>query len=259
MLVMPSFIKFLGTAGGRYVVARQLRASGGTYISANGQNIMLDPGPGALVKCARSKPPIDAANLNAIILTHLHIDHSNDVNILIDAITGGGHRKGGVLFAPREALEGDDTVVFRYLKDFLEDIVILEAEKDYKIGELKFSTSIKHQHTAETYGIKFNINGHNISFIADTRFFPELIDSYKGAHILVVNVVSQTLPEKGKIKHLCLDDVREIIKGVRPAKAVITHFGMTMLKAKPWVLAEQLSNELGIEVIAASDGMTIEL
>ncbi|MEK6678474.1 MAG: MBL fold metallo-hydrolase [Nitrospirota bacterium] len=256
---MSSFIKFLGTAGGRYVVARQLRASGGTYISANGQNIMLDPGPGALVKCAKSKPPIDATALNAIILSHLHIDHSNDVNILIDAVTGGGHRKGGVLFAPREALEGDDAVVFKYLRDFLEDIVVLEAERNYKIGDIEFSTSIKHQHTAETYGIKFNINGHNISFIADTRFFPELIDSYKGSDMLIVNVVSHTLPEKINIKHLCLDDVKEIIKKVKPSKAVITHFGMTMLKAKPWILAEQLSNELGIEITAASDGMTIEL
>ncbi len=259
MLAMSSFIKFLGTAGGRYVVARQLRASGGTYISANGQNLILDPGPGALVKCAKSKPPIDVTALNAIILTHLHIDHSNDVNILIDAITGGGHRKAGVLFAPREAIEGDDTVVFKYLRDFLDDIVVLEAEKNYKIGDMEFSTSIKHQHTAETYGIKFNINGHCVSFIADTRFFPELIDSYRDSDILIVNVVSQTLPEKYKIKHLCLDDAKEIIKGVKPAKAVITHFGMTMLKAKPWILAEQLSNELGIEVIAASDGMKIEL
>ncbi|MEK6656162.1 MAG: MBL fold metallo-hydrolase, partial [Nitrospirota bacterium] len=223
------------------------------------QNIMLDPGPGALVKCAKSKPSIDATALNAIILSHLHIDHSNDVNILIDAITGGGHRKGGVLFAPKEALEGDDAVVFKYLRNFLEDIVVLEAERNYKIGDIEFSTSIKHQHTAETYGIKFNINGHNISFIADTRFFPELIDSYKGSDMLIVNVVSHTLPEKINIKHLCLDDVKEIIKEVKPSKAVITHFGMTMLKAKPWVLAEQLSNELGIEVIAASDGMTIEL
>ena len=34
---------------------------------------------------------------------------------------------------------------------------------------------------------------------------------------------------------------------------------MTMLKAKPWVVANELSDELGIDVIAASDGMTIEL
>ena len=142
---------------------------------------------------------------------------------------------------------------------YLDDIVILEAGKEYKIGELKFSTSIRHQHTAETYGIKFNINGRLVSFITDTKFFPELIDSYKNSDILIVNVVSQTLPEKFRIKHLCLDDVKEIIKGVKPAKVIITHFGMTMLKAKPWKLAEEITKELGIEVIAASDGMTMEL
>jgi hypothetical protein len=40
---------------------------------------------------------------------------------------------------------------------------------------------------------------------------------------------------------------------------VLTHFGMTMLRAKPWELAEALTEELGIEVLAARDGMTLEL
>ena len=34
---------------------------------------------------------------------------------------------------------------------------------------------------------------------------------------------------------------------------------MTMLKAHPWELAAQLTQELGVEVIAASDGMTVDL
>ena len=67
---------------------------------------------------------------------------------------------------------------------------------------LKFSASVKHQHTAETYGIKFNINGRRVSFITDTKIFPELIDSYKGSDILIVNVVSHTLPEKIKISSI---------------------------------------------------------
>jgi phosphoribosyl 1,2-cyclic phosphodiesterase len=59
--------------------------------------------------------------------------------------------------------------------------------------------------------------------------------------------------------HLSIDDVREILTRIRPRKAVLTHFGMTMLRAKPWVVAEELSRELGVDVIAASDGMTLEL
>ena len=32
-----------------------------------------------------------------------------------------------------------------------------------------------------------------------------------------------------------------------------------MLKAKPWEVAKELTEELGIEIIAASDGMKVEL
>jgi hypothetical protein len=34
---------------------------------------------------------------------------------------------------------------------------------------------------------------------------------------------------------------------------------MTMIKAKPWEIAEKLSKKLGIKVIAAIDGMEIDI
>ncbi|RLA89050.1 MAG: MBL fold metallo-hydrolase, partial [Deltaproteobacteria bacterium] len=124
-----------------------------------GKNIILDPGPGTLVKCAKSKPKIDVTKLDGIILTHAHIDHSADLNILIDAMTNGGLKKQGILFAPNESVNGENAVIFKYLRDFLQKIIILEANKEYNLGELTFSTSIKHQHPVETYGIIFNLNG----------------------------------------------------------------------------------------------------
>ena len=38
-----SFIKFLGTAGARFVVTKQLRASGGLWLSAGKTNLSIDP------------------------------------------------------------------------------------------------------------------------------------------------------------------------------------------------------------------------
>lgn len=254
-----SFIKFLGTAGARFVVAKQLRASGGVYIFAKGQSIIMDPGPGTLVKCSTSKPPIDVSKLSAIILTHAHIDHSNDTNILIDAMTAGGLEKKGFLFAPRQCLEGENAVVLGYLRDFLEKIIILEARKHYRIGELRFSTSLKHQHSVETYGIKFDLDGRLVSFLVDTKYFPELQEDYRNSDILVINVVRNTPFEGNDILHLSLEDAKEIIAAIRPRKAILTHFGMTMLRAKPWELAKDLTRELGVEVIAASDGMRLEI
>ncbi|MFP3867127.1 MAG: MBL fold metallo-hydrolase [Desulfobacteraceae bacterium] len=253
------FIKFLGTAGARFVVARQLRYSAGTFISAHSQQLMLDPGPGTLVRCARAKPGIDVTKLDAIILTHAHLDHSNDVNILIDALTQGGLKKRGLLFAPQECLRGKNAVVLEYVKDFLEEIVTLKPAQNYQIGNLKFATSIRHDHEVETYGMQFDLDGQRLAFMVDTKYFPELIDSYRNTDILVLNVVRYKPHKSGKVKHLCIDDVKEIVSNLKPQKAILTHFGMTMLKAKPWEVAQKLSAELGIEVIAASDGMRLDL
>jgi hypothetical protein len=35
----------------------------------------------------------------------------------------------------------------------------------------------------------------------------------------------------------------------------MTHFGMNMIREKPYLLAERLKEETGIEIIAAYDGM----
>jgi ribonuclease BN (tRNA processing enzyme) len=252
-----NFIKFLGTSGGRIVMARQLRSSAGVYISFKNKKILLDPGPGTLVRMAASKPRIEVEDLDAIILTHSHIDHSNDVNVLIDSMTGGGWRKRGVLFAPAECISGEMTILLNYLRDFMEDIVVLEAEREYRLGDLVFSTSARHQHPAETYGIKFNIDSRIVSFVVDTKFFPDLMECYKGSDVMIFNVVRNLPHVSAEVMHLNIDDVKNIISTIKPGKAILTHFGRTMLKAKPWELAGRLTNELGVKVIAASDGMTV--
>jgi phosphoribosyl 1,2-cyclic phosphodiesterase len=60
------------------------------------------------------------------------------------------------------------------------------------------------------------------------------------------------------IDHLSLPEALEIIQAVKPKLAVLTHFGMTMLRGKPWELAAQASEKLGIRIVAAEDGMTVE-
>lgn len=252
-------IKFLGTAGARFVVAKQLRSSAGVYARMKGRNIMIDPGPGTLVRCAKSKPPIDVTKLDALILTHAHIDHSNDVNIMIDAMTTGGLTRRGLLFAPHECVAGENAVVLPYLRSFVQDIVLLKPHQSYAIDGLSFSTSARHHHPVDTYGVIFDYRGRKISFMVDTKYDPELMADYADCDILVMNVVRYTAHASDDVMHLSIDDVKEILMRLHPRRAILTHFGMTMLKAKPWVVANQLTEELGVDVVAASDGMTIEL
>ncbi|MBW2040029.1 MAG: MBL fold metallo-hydrolase [Deltaproteobacteria bacterium] len=250
------FIKFLGTAGARVVVSKQLRASGGTWISSQGQNIYLDPGPGGLVRCLSAKPKLDPTKLDAIILSHRHLDHAADVNVMIEAMTEGGFKRRGLLFAPQDAFSSDP-VILEYLHDYLKGIEILEEGKSYTIGEVRFCTPVRHLHQVETYGLRFELPRGRLSFITDTLFFPELIEHYR-AQIVIINVV-RNAPRDNHICHLTLNDAKELIRGISPRVAILTHFGMTMLRAKPWELAARLKEETGIEVMAARDGMSLYL
>jgi phosphoribosyl 1,2-cyclic phosphodiesterase len=251
-----NWIKFIGTAGARFVVAKQLRSSGGLWLSVEGVNLYMDPGPGALVRCLASKPKLDPTKLDGILLSHKHLDHSGDINAMIEAMTEGGYRRRGVLFAPQDALEGDP-VVFRYLRSYLDKIEVLQEKKNYSLNGLQFSTAGKHIHSVETYGFNFHVGKGIVSYITDTKFHPDLISQYPGG-LLIMNVVLLAEPQH-PIDHLSLEDVKEILKKCRAKTVVLTHFGMRMLQAKPWEVAERLSQETGVKVIAARDGMTLDI
>jgi len=249
-------IKFLGTAGARFVVMKQLRKSGGIWLSLDDTNVLIDPGPGSLVRCLSSKPKLNPMDLNGIILTHRHLDHSNDVNILIEAMTNGGRKKRGVLFAPSDALD-NDPVVLQYVREYVEKIEVLHEKGKYRIGNISFETPVKHvHHGVETYGLNIKGKKISISLISDTNYF-ENIESHYFGDILIINVVM--FNEHLNIEHLNIKDAEKIISKNKPKLAILTHFGMTMIKAKPWEIADKLTGKIGVKVMAASDGMEIDL
>ena len=251
------YVKFLGTAGARFVVSRQVRASGGTWFSLAGVNVLVDPGPGALVKCLSSRPKLDPSKLDAVILTHKHLDHSGDVNAIVEAMTEGGFRKRAALFAPADAM-GDEPVIFKYVLNYAEQVEELREGAWYEIGDVRFSTPIRHQHSVETYGLKFHLPGLDMSLVSDTAFFPELIETYR-CELLIINTVLLEPHRDPKVQHLCLNDARQLISGIGPKVAILTHFGMSMIRSRPWELAQQLTDELGVQTLAARDGMMFKL
>ncbi len=253
-----SFIKFLGTAGARVVVSKQLRASGGIWLSLAGTQLHLDPGPGALVRSLASRPRLDPSRLDAILLSHKHLDHAGDINVMIEAMTEGGFKKRGTLFLPRDALEGDSPLL-KYTLDFVKEVVVLEENTLYRLGEVEFSTARRHLHPVETYGFNFRLpGGLMLSLISDTRFYPELAKDYAAA-VMVINVVRHEMSAAHPVDHLTLCEAKSLIEEAHPRLAILNHFGMTMLRAKPWEVAERLKEETGVEVLAARDGMTLPL
>lgn len=244
---------FLGTAGARIMVSKQLLASGGLWLNLGDSQILLDPGPGCLVQAARRK--LETTKLKAIILSHRHLDHSGDVNAMIEAMTEGGFHRRGVVFAPRDALEGDP-VILQYVRPLVEQVIVLEAGQKHALGQVSFEVAPRHIHPVETYGFVFHTPQHTFSYIADTRYFGDLAKSYR-AQLIILCVLR--LESSNPLDHLSVPDAANIIRELKPQVAILTHFGMTMWRAHPWEVAASLSQETGVRVIAARDGMRFDL
>ena len=221
--------------------------------------IHVDPGPGALVRALSHVPPCNPRELDAIVLSHKHLDHSGDVNVLIEAMTAGGFRRRGTVFAPPDAFDGEP-VVLPYAQKFPERIERLEPSSGpYRIGEVELRTSIAHVHASQTYGLHFAHAGLRVAYLPCGRFFEGLIDDYASysPDVLVINVLRYR--DEMSVDHLKWDDARRIVEGVRPKVAVFQHFGTKMLEADPKRLAQEVEDELGLRAIAAYDGLDLDL
>ena len=242
------------------MIINQLLATGGLWLNVDGTEILIDPGPGCIVQSTKRK--LRADKLSAIIVSHRHLDHSADVNIMVEAMTQGGLKREGKLFAPSDALD-NESIVFSYLKDRLESVEVLEEGKSYSVGNISFTTPVRHMHPVETYGMVFKTAKHTFSIITDTHNFDDL-PKYYGGELLIINVVflepkdPADFPEM-PIDHLSVPDAERLIKELKPRVAILTHFGMGMWRGKPWEIAQRLTEEIGVKVIAARDGMRFDL
>jgi len=242
------------------MIINQFLASGGLWLNLGGTEILVDPGPGCIVQSTKRK--LKAEKLSAIILSHRHLDHSADVNIMVEAMTQSGFKQHGWLFAPADALE-TEPVIFSYLKGYLAGVEVLQEGKSYSVGNISFTTPVRHIHPVETYGMVFSTGKHTFSYIADSRYFDGLCQHY-GGELLIINVVfleprSPSDRSFMPIDHLSVPDAEHIIMELKPKVAILTHFGMTMWRAKPWQIAEKLTGKTGVKVIAARDGMKFDL
>jgi phosphoribosyl 1,2-cyclic phosphodiesterase len=252
-------VLFLGTGGARFVVARQLRASGGMWMRFGQTQISVDPGPGALVRALAHVPPCNPRELDAIVLSHKHLDHSCDVNAMIEAMTSGGFRKRGAILAPGDAFDGD-AVVFPYAQQFPERLERLgERSEAIRIGDVELRTSVRHVHACETYGMHFTHDGLTVSYLPCGKYFEGLAADYArhAPDVLIVNVLRYA--DGMDVDHLTWEGACRIVEEVRPSVAVFQHFGTKMLEQDPRRLAQAVEDRLGLRAIAAHDGFLLDV
>ena len=253
-------ITFLGTGGGRFMIISQTLATGGLWLDLDGTEILVDPGPGCIVRTAEQH--FVPENLSAIIITHRHLDHSADLNVMVEAMARGGHNQHGTLFAPSDAFN-NEPIIFSYLKNYLGGTEVLHAGGSYNIGDVSFTTPVRHLHRMETYGIIFRTEKHSFSYIVDTRYFEGIEKYYKNDLIIINTLFYESRPHTDNpltpTDHLSVPDAEQIIRTIKPKTAIITHFGMNVWREDPQKVAAEMTEKTGYKVIAAEYGMKFDL
>lgn len=246
-------IVFLGTGGGRVNLLKQFRGTGGFRINTS-INMHVDPGPGALLRSLEYKQ--DPMNLDALFVSHAHIDHSNDANLLIEAMSDFALKKKGVLLASKSVIKGDggfEPVISKYHLSKVAKAVVMKPGDEFSLKGVKI-TATKSKHDDKTsIGFLMKTEGKLIGYTNDTEYFKELGKIYKGCDYLILNNLKPKLD--GIPDHLSSEDTIKILKEAKPKKAILSHLGANFLKHPAEVEAQMIQDETGVKTIAARDGM----
>jgi len=255
-LSLKSKIVFLGTGAGKFARGKQLRATGGFVIQVAGNQFHIDPGPGALIRANQHR--INPRENTAIIISHAHIGHCNDVNAVIDAMTYSGFDKQGVLVANQTVINGTEEIrpyLTEYHKNCVEKMMVIKEGQKVGINEIEILALKAKHNEPNALGFKFFTPEFVLTYTGDTEYSNELIEQYKNTDILILNVKYHS--DKKEKYNLCSADAINLIKKTSPKLAIITHFGAKMLEADPIYEAREIQKETACQVIAAKDGTVI--
>ena len=262
---MNDELVILGSGGGRHHIRTQYRATGGILYKFNGTQAHIDPGPGAIVRINQYKE--DPTKTELFIVTHMHIDHFNDLCAIIEASREQLHDrnynflKKGTLITTEEVL----TFVPKYHQTMLERIIpFTQGENANFKGVEIVGTKTVHS-KVEGFGVIFKLENYSIAFSSDTKVFDGFSKQFSGVDVLVLNLLR---PDSIQCRrHVCTDEVIPYLNKITPPLKglLITHFGSYMdspFSPKNYIPSQiaKLREETNIKtIIAAEDGSKIKI
>lgn len=255
----------LGSGGGRHNIRTQYRATGGILFKFDGNQVHIDPGPGAIVRINQYNE--DPTKTNLFIVTHMHIDHFNDLCAIIEASREKLHDQDYNYFQKGTLITTKDTLEYvpKYHRNMLKTIVLFKEGDIYKFKEGEIiGTRVIHSQV-EGFGFIFKLKNYSIGFSSDTKVFEGFSDQFSGIDILVLNLLRPNAVTCRR--HLCTDEVIPYLNKISPTLKglLITHFGSYMdssFSPQNFVPSQitKLREKTNINtIIAAEDGVKIKI
>ena len=258
-------IVILGSGGGRHHIRTQYRATGGILFKFNGNQAHIDPGPGAIVRLNQYNE--DPTKTNLFIVTHMHIDHFNDLCAIIEASREKLHDQNYNYFQKGTLITTKDTLEFvpKYHQNMLKTIIPFKSGDSFNYKGVEIiGTKVIHAQV-DGFGIIFKLNNYSIAFTSDTKVFQGFSELFSGIDIMVLNLLR---PDSIICRrHVCTDEVIPYLNKITPSLKglLITHFGSYMdsnFSPQNYIPSQldKLRKETSIKtIVAAEDGTKIKI
>ncbi len=246
-------MKYTVLGSGSCVPDPRKNSSGG-IVEANGMLMMVDCGTGILHTIPRTK--YDYRNIDAVCLTHLHLDHVNDFGAFLFAMIHDPtcHREKELeVFAPIGFVK-----FFNRLKNLYSgtletsfDVVIHEMENDELDYRDIHIQTLQTYHTENSIGFRLMYKDEVLCISGDTKYNKNIVSLCMDADLAVLECSFPQTQDSGI--HLNPKLIRKIVTQAKVKKVVLTHlYPMT----EDYPIVEYITQEYNGEITIAQVGKT---
>ena len=199
-------------------------ASPGYFVEAGDLNILMDCGAGSLRQLVKAGK--DFKEIDIVLLSHFHIDHTMDLAALFQAMayTSGFKREKDLYIIGPPGL--DD-----FLNNFNNVYHFDQMTPNYEVKTMEITDPINFQeqllieaipaaHFEESVSFKLTHEKSCLVYTGDTGPNDKLASFAKGAKVMIVDC---SFPYEDTEAHLSLPSVVKLGKKVKPKGLVLTH------------------------------------
>lgn len=248
--------------GSGSTVPHALRTSSAYWLETSGGSLLLDCSGSAPSRAAACG--VDWPNLDAIWISHFHMDHCGGLGPLLAGAKHAPDMKERTkplrIFGPI-GLSGlikrfSDVNNFRLLSQaFPVEIIEVTELKTFEILPGVEAVALDTLHTNESHAVHIRDGEETLVYSGDTGFDKRIAAFGRGVDLFILECTFAR--DKPVEKHLELAEAIYLIRKARPKRAMLTHF------YPEWddlnFNEEVARHSPTCEVIEAVDGLTVEI
>lgn len=230
-------------------------ACSGFLLRCGGSHVLVDAGPGTFANLQRH---MDFHDLNAVVLSHLHLDHILDFFSLYHALRYGKDGRGPEyleVYAPEGAEEHLRSLLSPTGQaDFAGYFDFHVIRSGDKVGLMPFVfTFRKTAHPVETMAMHVDVNGRTLVYTSDTAWSDGLVAFARNANVLIAEASLQE-EGPGTEVHMTAEQAGKLADMAGVGRLVLTHIVPGL---DPMVSVEQAAQHYKGKIIAATDHYVI--